>query len=254
MRCAEFESRLNDLLDERRGWNADRRLVEHARGCGECRNLAAAYEAVVVGLEQSRIPDPGERITKKVLADVAASLPEPVAAKLPPLSPAGGRAGRGWLLSGRVWAVAALAASVLLAVALRWAVGPAEQPQADDDRATAASPKAEDKSFDKSLADGNAAAPERVATRRANSAKRGQAADAYRGLAAETGQSFAVAMQLLPGVGGDRNDAAGEAPSDRQSDWMHGLSDGLKPVTQPTAGAVNSFLQLLAASDEGSRS
>ena len=250
MRCAEFESRLNNLLDERRGWNADRRLVEHASGCGECRNLAAAYEAVVVGLEQSRILDPGERFTKKVLADVAASLPEPVAAKLAPLTPASGRASRGWLPSGRVWAVAALAASVLLAVALRWAVGPAGQPHADDDRATAASLKSDDKS----LADGNPMAPERVATREAKSARRGRAADAYRGLAAETGQSFAVAMQLLPGVGGDRKHAAGEAPSERGSDWMHGLSDGLKPVTQPTAGAVNSFLQLLAASDEGSRS
>ena len=246
MRCAEFESRLNDLLDERRGWHADRRLVEHARDCGECRSLASAYEAVVAGLQQSRIPDPGGRMTRQVMAEVAASVREPVAA----ISPAGDRARSGLFLSARHWAVVALAASVLLAIAWRWGVGPADRPQADGVRATAASPKGEEKPS----ATRNPVAPGGVATRERSSAKRGQTADAYRGLAAETGQSFAVAMQLLPGVGGGQQTADDETAPDRESDWMHGLSDGLKPVTQPTAGAVNSFLQLLAASDEGSRS
>jgi hypothetical protein len=75
----------------------------------------------------------------------------------------------------------------------------------------------------------------------------------YQGLAAETSQTVAVAMQLLPGVGGSTKDGR-DAAAEPASDWVHGVADGLKPVTGPTAGAVNSFLELLAAGGGGSRS
>lgn len=246
MQCAEFESRLNDLLDQRRWLDADPRLAEHVRGCGECRNLAAAYEAVVVGFEQSRIPEVSAGLTERVLADFSAASKSE---GLPSLAPARRRVPAPW---NRSWALAALAAAVLLAVALRWAVGPVQKLTAKSDRALAA----DEKKTDNSLAVRDIAplevghAPEELDPQLEPGE---QPSDGYRGLAAETSQSFAVALQLFPGLGGERKDGehAANAPA---SDWMHGLSDGLKPVTRPTAGAVNTFLQLLAPGGEGSRS
>ena len=249
MQCAEFESRLNDLLDQRRWLDADPRLAEHVRGCGECRNLAAAYEAVVVGLEQSRIPDFSADLTERVLADYSS------ASNSKELTLAGRRAAPA---RNRTWAFAALAAAVLLAVALRWAVGPAQKPPAKDDLAVAANEKkADERKTDGSLAVRDVA-PLEVSDASEEldpQLERGEhASDGYRGLAAETSQSFAVAMRLFPGLGSDPKDSGEQATNESASDWMHGLTDGLKPVTRPTAGAVNTFLHLLASGDEGARS
>lgn len=255
MQCAEFESRLNDLLDQRRWLDADPRLAEHARRCGECRNLAAAYEAVVVGLEQSRIPEFGPDLTERVLADYSAVSNRE---QRRPLSPAARHSHLATARASRSWAFAALAAAVLLAVALRWAVAPAQklpgqQLPAQGQRAVAT----EEQKAGESLA-AHDSAP--FAVRKATVAAAPQlqreenSGGGYRGLAAETSQSFAVALQLFPGVGGEQNDGGERAGNDPARDWMHGLSDGLKPVTRPTAGAVNTFLHLLAAGDEGARS
>jgi hypothetical protein len=254
MQCAEFESRLNDVLDQRRWLDADPRLAEHVRRCSECRNLAAAYEAVVVGLEQSRIPQLSLDLTERVLADCSAaagSQPQP------PLTPAGRLEQPAAPRTNRSWALAALAAAVLLAVALRWAVGlaqklPGQELPAHGDRAVAADVK----TTGDSLAERDSLpfeireapiAPDPQSIRNDDSV------GGYGGLAAETSQTFAVALQLFPGIGGDRNEDE-HATNEPASDWMHGLSDGLKPVTRPTAGAVNTFLHLLASGDEGARS
>lgn len=235
MQCAEFESRLNDLLDQRRWLDADRHLADHVRRCNECRNLAAAYEAVVVGLEQSRVPQPDPALTVRIMTDFAADFrPLPVR----------GRASRVLINPSRLGMIAALAATVLLAVALRWALAPAAANRAQGDRATAANEQRRGAGEQQGEAPVNVPDSERIA----------KGADIYRGLAAETSQSFSVAMQLFPGVGGDPKEGAERTANDPASDWMHGLSDGLKPVTRPTAGAVNSFLQLLAAGDGGARS
>lgn len=50
MRCNEFESRLNDLLDLRRTPSADPQLLGHAAGCGDCREQLAACDALFLGL------------------------------------------------------------------------------------------------------------------------------------------------------------------------------------------------------------
>jgi hypothetical protein len=240
MQCAEFESRLNDLLDQRRWLDADPRLAEHVRRCGECRHLAAAYEAVVAGLEQSRVPEPGPALTGRVLADFAAD-----SKPLPQRS----RPARGAPSPGRYAMVAALAATILLAAALRWTLRPAATNPAESEQAAAPQEKQADAGRQKL-----AAAP-RAAENGPAHKRPAKGGDLYRGLAAETSQSFAVAMQLFPGVDGGSEAGAEQAANDSASDWMHGLSDGLKPVTRPTAGAVNSFFHLLAAGgDEGSRS
>jgi hypothetical protein len=51
MHCVQFETRLNDLLDERRRPSRDRQLVEHARRCHECADLLASQELLLAGLE-----------------------------------------------------------------------------------------------------------------------------------------------------------------------------------------------------------
>ena len=47
MNCTEFETRLNELLDQRRSLTGDRLLAEHATGCAECAQLAAEYSILV---------------------------------------------------------------------------------------------------------------------------------------------------------------------------------------------------------------
>ncbi|HUY90742.1 MAG TPA: hypothetical protein VMV10_18555 [Pirellulales bacterium] len=261
MQCAEFESRLNDLLDERLRLDADFLLSEHARCCRECRNLAAAYEAVVVGLEQSRPPEPGVDLAARVLTDMAVAsgscLPRPAAlteGHSKRVLPGRQRLFDGRILHRRVSMLAALAAAMLLAVALRWAVGPIAMEPAGRNH----DGLAPQKQPGEPLVVQHAMAPDTVARLSGRQPpileEQATGSDSFRGLAAETSQSFAVAMQLFPGVGAAPQDAGEASANDPASDWVHGLSDGLKPVTRPTAGALNSFLQLLAAGEKGSRS
>jgi hypothetical protein len=49
MRCAEFEARLNDVIDERAEPAADAVLAEHAERCPRCAELAASHELLLEG-------------------------------------------------------------------------------------------------------------------------------------------------------------------------------------------------------------
>lgn len=44
MRCEEFESRINELLDARRQPRADAHLADHARECDACADVLAGYQ------------------------------------------------------------------------------------------------------------------------------------------------------------------------------------------------------------------
>jgi hypothetical protein len=53
MKCVEFETRLNDLLDERVAPvapNVDGRLLDHAQNCARCSDLLSAHEALLEGV------------------------------------------------------------------------------------------------------------------------------------------------------------------------------------------------------------
>ena len=52
MRCEDFESRLNEVMDDRRPLSSAADVEDHVRQCGECRELARSYEAVLTGLRQ----------------------------------------------------------------------------------------------------------------------------------------------------------------------------------------------------------
>jgi hypothetical protein len=73
-------------------------------------------------------------------------------------------------------------------------------------------------------------------------------------MATDASDSVAIAMRLFPGVGAMANESTDGEGDAQASQWMHGVSDGLKPVTSTTASAVSSFFELLAGGDEGSRS
>jgi hypothetical protein len=76
MQCIEFETRLNDLLDERRSPSIDRILAEHADSCASCAELLASHESLLEGLQGSpkvRLSaDERRMFTEKVLSAVAA--------------------------------------------------------------------------------------------------------------------------------------------------------------------------------------
>jgi len=79
MRCAEFESRLNDLLDERVEPAGDAVLTEHAERCPQCAELVAAHELLLEGtrlLPKVQLR-PGERETlgRRVIAAMVADGP-----------------------------------------------------------------------------------------------------------------------------------------------------------------------------------
>ena len=62
MRCAEFESRLNDLLDRRMRPDADALLGAHARKCESCGELLFAQELLFEGLSAQPRPEPSAKV------------------------------------------------------------------------------------------------------------------------------------------------------------------------------------------------
>jgi hypothetical protein len=56
MHCRDFESRLNDILDDRGQPRADAQLVAHADGCDPCRQLLDGQQVLFDGLKQRQFP------------------------------------------------------------------------------------------------------------------------------------------------------------------------------------------------------
>jgi hypothetical protein len=251
MRCDEFEIRLNEVLDQRRQPEADVGLADHSRQCGKCRALATSYQAVLEGLERSR-PIPSFGSTQysgpERYAGTAKSTGDLTHRVLAALAPA-----QTLRFSRRRRLVALAAAAVVLFVIVPWST------LRQGDRAARPSlPIAE-------TAPSVKARPTLKARPIAKAGRRGiressDVAGPYRLLARETTASLSVAMQLLPvGPLGKGNDAAvlpREAASTTTvpAEWVHGLTDGLTPVTRPTAGVMGMFIELLSAKDEDGRS
>ncbi len=243
MRCAEFESRLNEVLDERLGLDSDPELVDHAQRCQPCRSLASSYEAIVTGLEQAKLPEASPALTARIVSALPASAAESArpdvirgsfGARRPSLpSSDGKRRGSGWR---RTLVGLAAAAALLVAVSLRWNAADRGQRPAGPEPG--------------SIAVRSDASPQGAEVAPAPPS----ASDPYRALAAETSNSVSTAMRLFPGVSGTAEDAAGNSNDAQASGWVHGVSDGLRPVTRTTTSAVHSFFELLAGGDEGSRS
>jgi hypothetical protein len=69
MRCHEFETRLNDLLDERRQPRLDVQLSRHTRQCDQCEGLLRSFEAVFEGLQSLPPLEIESELGQRVVAD-----------------------------------------------------------------------------------------------------------------------------------------------------------------------------------------
>jgi hypothetical protein len=68
VQCEEFESRVNDLLDERRLLLADADLAAHASVCASCATIARGYDALVEGVAGWERVEPSADLTSRVLS------------------------------------------------------------------------------------------------------------------------------------------------------------------------------------------
>lgn len=207
MRCAEFELRLNELLDERLAPGSDPALRAHAQQCGECRGLLAAMGAAVEGAEALAAPAAPGDLAARVVA--AWSAPEPVAE----------RPSAAWrALAWKACAAAALAASLVgIAVWLGRSAPEAVAPELP--------PLAADTSVD-------ALAREATAS--------------YQALADETRQSVSDALLLVPGLGPRTAAMESAAPPAAGASWVEGWQEGLAPVSSSTRSAFGSLWELVA--------
>jgi hypothetical protein len=221
MQCERFESRLNEVLDARQPLSSAGDLGEHIRQCAPCRELARAYEAVLAGLQQAEVPPEPAGLTTRVVSQ----------ARRPRV-----------LYFPRGPAIAAAAAAVLLVViGLPWFFGRGgdlaknNQPANSDPARWKHVPQI----AEINRGDRNAEVPPVL---RQMEGQRGDAPTVSRPLPAT---AFLDPAQL-------KADALiGSLPG---TAWAHDVADGLQPVTKPTVGAINGFLQLWGIGDEGRRS
>lgn len=66
MRCEEFESRLNEILDRRRNPRSDAELSLHAASCLECGDLLAGYQSLLAGFKRREVVAPPDSIAANV--------------------------------------------------------------------------------------------------------------------------------------------------------------------------------------------
>jgi hypothetical protein len=119
MHCHEFESRLNDVLDDRGQPRADGQLVAHAQHCDSCRQLLAGQQALFAGLKHR----PLAATVLTGFADRVVAQSGQAVQVAQRVSPA-----RAW------WAVATVlstAAAVLLVVSLVWQARRGNLPRPD---------------------------------------------------------------------------------------------------------------------------
>jgi len=118
MHCREFESRLNDILDDRGQPRADAQLAAHADACDPCRQLLAGQQVLFAGLKHRPLPPVSAGFAGRVVAQAA---PASVVSR--------GSSSRMW------WALATVvstASAVLLIVSLVWQARRGNVPQPSD--------------------------------------------------------------------------------------------------------------------------
>ncbi|HVX13674.1 MAG TPA: hypothetical protein VHC22_21000 [Pirellulales bacterium] len=227
MRCDEFESRLNEVLDERRPLSSAPDIEEHARRCGQCREVARSYEAMTAGLHYDTVPTVPEGLTARIVNEAMRSGREARPAE---------RHVAVLRYPRRLPAAALLAAVLLLAVTLTWI----------DHRRGSDGPRG--KAETDSVAQADRPRPAQVLNQKPPGA--GSAIDEQVDRATAPHETDSFASQNLLNLGS--LPAAGWAQPG--AEWAQEMADGLQPVTRPTVGAINGFLNLWGIGDEGRRS
>src|SRR5688572_13400087 len=124
MNCEMFESRLNELLDERAPLELDGTLSAHARRCGRCQTLLSAYRELMQAVRFPNLPEPSDDLTGRVVAAALReeSLAVGDATSADSASPASSERNRAKThrFHKHVWRVAALAVCTAVLVAVAW--------------------------------------------------------------------------------------------------------------------------------------
>lgn len=235
MNCESFETRLNEVLDERGAIESDRPLLEHASSCATCRGLLASYAALLEGVDRLERPGLQQGVAERIVEQVR----QPSVLRIK--------------LTWQRAAVAGLAAAAALLVAVQWNLSP------DAPNRPAARP------VEQSVAQADAPVPQPALEPGAIAPPAGApAADEeplgrllvemktkYADLARETQQSVNDVTLLVPGVTVGRQPEAVDAqPADselRPKGWVNDVADGLSPITESTRGAFNLLLEGLLA-------
>jgi len=115
MNCVWFETRLDELLDERLPPDSDAELNEHAATCPHCAQLLADHQALLEALEALVRPEARGDLAARILAEVALE-----AVPMASLSTQTDVAQQS-LLRAATWVAATMAAALLIGVGvLEW--------------------------------------------------------------------------------------------------------------------------------------
>lgn len=221
MRCNEFETRLNHLLDRRRDPRHDRIVANHADDCGDCRRLMDAYLGICEGLSGLASPVPADDLGERVLCELARQ-PAP--------------SSRRWLAP---WA--AIAAALLVFVATR--DRQPHQPVAAPAPALAAAPVPVPVIVAAPAPAQTPSAPVGVLAR--------QATEKYADLARDTQSALAGMSMLLPhmdidmDLNMDEPAAQSDPVNDDASPLTTQVAAGLKPLADSTTGAMSFLWNML---------
>lgn len=281
MKFEAFEARLNELLDQRQGWDADPEIARLLRDSAEHRAWAVAYGAAVDRQTLDQIAglsdfDPPAELSARVLAALCAETapltaaapldPAPLCGSDPaplcgsargtePVTLASGLRQANGQIPGWLSVAMAIAATVLLAVGLA---------QLIPDQAGSGVPLAKARV---PVGDPTSVAPdqlvETLAPATAESedppigALMSEARNKYADLARDTQQAVAEVAVLLPGFGsrsasrqqasraaGQPEGVSSDAPHS-DADWAGSVGDGLEPLTRSAVGALDFILQAL---------
>jgi hypothetical protein len=215
MQCERFESRLNEVLDARQPLSSASDLEEHIRGCGQCRELARAYESALVGLRQVEVPPVPAWLTRRIVGE----LRRPRVIRFP----------------RRRAALAAAAAAVLLAVVcVPWLLTREAGQAPIDEGPVRVAETNQSYKVDVTQADEQTTEPRESDQHRSDT----QLVSRMRSTIALLDPTQLKADDLMSS----------------STTWAHEVADGLEPVTKPTVGAISGFLQLWGVGDEGRRS
>lgn len=234
MQCDEFETRLNELLDERQPFERDPQLRAHTLSCGGCRRLAAGYGALSQGIEELPLAEADAALAWHVVAECHAQRQRRRVVR---------------------YSFAGLAAAVLIALTLRSLPqapevvhAPPTVPQdgADDGNGIENAPRMAPTEREGFPPPQDEPADDRAERHPAEESPR-DTFDRNLALARETRQTLAGAWLLVPGV----PTPSVPAPDDADGGWDRPVADELKPLADSTAGALGFLLHVLPSSGRG---
>lgn len=233
MKCDEFETHLDEILDERRRPEWDAQLREHSACCPRCRDLASAYGVLFEGFRSLKLPaapaDMSTRVLEAYLARPRLALPAKAA--LPAAAAA---------------AVLSTAAAVLVAVFLSRDGKRDEVAFLSPPVAQSAAPQVKRIEQIKFDLDKWKNVPV-VGAVFVSAADDDEKTDPYEELAKGTGRSLAGVVLRMPGIAGPRGVRPLEPRLGAEGTgvWPAQMSDELRPVTDSVSETFDLILDTL---------